>query len=59
MIKKIVRLGARKEKDSTLKCRLLRFSVNNMEAKEKLLKASMALRSCGDEFFNNIYITPD
>ena len=59
MTKKIARLGARKEKDSTLKCRPLRFSVNNMATKGKLLKASMALRSCGDELFNNIYFTPD
>ena len=58
-IVKIVRLGARKEKDSLLKCRPLRFSVNNMETKGKLLKASMAPRSCDGELFNTIYYTPD
>ena len=58
-IVKIVRLGARKEKDRSIKCRPLRFSVDNMETKWKLLKASMALRSCDDELFNTIYYTPE
>ena len=58
-IVKIVRLGARKEKDRLIKSRPLRFSVNNKETKWKLLKASMALRSCDDELFNTIYMTPD
>ena len=30
-----------------------------METKGKSLKASMALRSCDDELFNNIYFTSD
>ena len=43
----------------TRKFRPLRFSVNNLQTKGKLLKASIALRLCEDELFSNIYFTPD
>ena len=55
-----MRLGRSDSKNGTIKCRPLRFTVNNFEHKRQILKASSLLRnSPSDDVFSNVYFTPD
>ena len=59
-IDKLVRLGRSDSKNGAIKCRPLRFTVNNFEHKRQILKASSLLRnSPTDDVFSNVYFTPD
>ena len=59
-INKLVRLGRSDSTNGAIKCRPLRFTVNNFEHKRQILKASSLLRnSPTDDVFSNVYFTPD
>ena len=59
-VNKLVRIGRREiNSDGTVKCRLLRFTVDVFDQKRQILKANSLLRSCENDIFSTIYFTPD